>query len=262
MNEVLYEVRGHVAYITLNRPEAMNALNTPLRQRLLQAFLDFRESAEAWVAIVTGAGERAFCAGADLKEMSQRNRALHEGGHDSFWDPEVASLNRGLQVGKPVIAAINGYCLAGGLELALACDIRVAGAGSQFALTEVMRGIIPGGGGTQRLPRLIPMGIALEMLYTGDRIDATEAQRIGLVNRVVPPAEVIPAAEQLVERICRNAPLSVRAIKEAAYRGAETSLEDGLRIEALLARIIRTTTDSVEGPTAFAEKRSAVWLGR
>jgi len=146
--------------------------------------------------------------------------------------------------------------------LALACDIRIAVEGATFALTEVMRGILPGGGGTQRLPRLVPFGVALEMMFTGDRISAAEAHRIGLVNHVVAPADLMPAAERLAERICQNAPLSVRAIKESIHRGRDVGLEEGLRIESLFARIIRTTSDSVEGPTAFAEKRPAAWQGR
>jgi enoyl-CoA hydratase/carnithine racemase len=140
--------------------------------------------------------------------------------------------------------------------------MRIASQSATFALTEVMRGILPGGGGTQRLPRLVPFGIALEMLFTGDRIDAREAHRIGLVNRVVPAEQLMPEAERLAERILQNAPLSVRAIKESAYRGFELPLDEGLRVEAFLSRIIRTTSDSVEGPTAFAEKRSAVWKAR
>ncbi|MHB8577853.1 MAG: enoyl-CoA hydratase-related protein [Dehalococcoidia bacterium] len=262
MDEVLYEQRGHISYITLNRPEAMNALSTAVRQGLHDGFSRFQETDDAWVAIVTGAGDRAFCAGADLKEMSQRNKALHGGGRDGFWDPETPSLSRGLKVWKPIIAAINGYCLAGGLELALSCDMRIAAEHATFALTEVMRGIIPGGGGTQRLPRLIPFGVALEMMFTGDRIDAARAMQVGLVNQVVPAAELMSAAERLANRILQNAPLSLRAIKESAYRGMDESLEDGLRLEGMLSRIIRTTSDSVEGPTAFAEKRPAAWKGR
>lgn len=261
-DEVLYQERDRIAYITLNRPEAMNALNTPLRRLLLESLSRFRDSADAWVAIISGAGDRAFSAGADLKEMSRRNKDLHAGGGDSFWEAETPSLNRGLKIWKPIIAAVNGYCLAGGLELALACDIRIASEGASFALTEVMRGILPGGGGTQRLPRLIPFGVALEMLFTGDRIDAREAHRLGLVNHVVPAEQLLAEAERIARRILENAPLSVRAIKEAACRGSEVPLEEGLRIEAFLSRIIRTTEDSVEGPTAFAEKRPAQWQGR
>jgi E-phenylitaconyl-CoA hydratase len=249
--------------MTLNRPEALNALNGPLRQQLHDALRDFERDDESWVAIITGAGNRAFSAGADLKEMSRRKQAeLGTGYQDPFWGPQAPSLNRGMRIWKPVIAAINGYCLAGGLELALACDIRVAAEHAEFALKEVQRGIIPGGGGTQRLPRAIPLNIALEMMFTGDHISAREAHRLGLVNHVVPADQVMAKAEEIALRICDNAPLSVRAIKEAAYRGLDSSLEEGLRIEALLAKAIGYTDDSREGPRAFAEKRPAQFRGR
>jgi len=260
MSAVLYDKRGRIAYVTINRPEAMNAINDEVRRGLAEAFDDFRRDPETWVAIVTGAGERAFSAGADLKEMSQRFQSA--GGGEDFWAPSPLALVRGMEVWKPIIAAVNGYCLAGGLELALACDIRIAAEHATFALTEVGRGIIPGGGGTQRLPRTVPLGIALEMLFTGDRIDAREAWRIGLVNRVVPAPELMPTVETLARRICQNAPLSVRAVKELAYRGRNLPLEEGLREELMIARIIRTTEDSREGPLAFAEKREPEWKGR
>jgi E-phenylitaconyl-CoA hydratase len=261
--DVLYERRRHLAIIMLNRPEALNALNAPVRRGLFDAFTSFRDDADAWVAIVTGAGDRAFSAGADLKEMSAGRQAELSGEFsDPFWEAERPALNRGLPIWKPIIAAINGYCLAGGLELALACDIRIAVPEARFGLTEVLRGIIPGGGGTQRLPRIVPFGIALQLMFTGEHIDAAEAHRIGLVNRVVPAADLMAEAEALAERICANAPLSTRAIKEAAYRGINATLEDGLRIESFLSRIIRTTDDSREGPRAFAEKRPAAFKGR
>jgi len=263
MHEVLYEKRDHLAYITLNRPEALNALNTPLRQQLLDALRDFEGDDDLWVAIITGAGERAFSAGADLKEMSQRKQAeLADQYRDPFWGVQTPSLNRGIRIWKPVIAAINGFCLAGGLELALACDIRVAADHAEFALKEVQRGIIPGGGGTQRLPRAIPLNIALELMLTGDHMSAADAYRLGLINHVVPAAQLMTKAEEVAQRICTNAPLSVRAIKEAAYRGLDTTLDEGLRIEALLAKAIGYTDDSREGPRAFAEKRPAVFKGR
>jgi E-phenylitaconyl-CoA hydratase len=237
----------------------MNALNGAVRRGLADAFTRFRDDSELWVAIVTGAGERAFSAGADLVEMSQRRQGEF---HDAFWDPVQPTPTRGLDTGKPVIAAINGYCLAGGLELALACDIRIAADHAQFGLTEVTRGIIPGSGGTQRLPRLIGLGPALELLYTGERVSAQEAFRIGLVNRVVPAADLISEARRLADRINQNAPLAVRAVREAALRGIEVPLDQGLRIEAFLSRIIRDTEDSREGPRAFAEKRPARFQGR
>lgn len=263
MPEILYEKRDRLAYITLNRPEAMNSLNASLRAQMLAAFQDFAADDGAWVAIVSGAGGRAFSAGADLKEMSARRQA--EGSDDRvdpFWGPEAVSLNRDFTTWKPVIAAIHGFCLAGGLELALACDIRVASENAQFALTEVQRGIIPGGGGTQRLPRAIPFAIALEMMLTGEYMPAAKALQFGLVNHVVPAGEVMAKAEAVARAICANAPLSVRAIKEAAYRGQDATLAEGLRTEVFLSQAIRQTTDSKEGPKAFAEKRPAVFRGR
>jgi E-phenylitaconyl-CoA hydratase len=263
MSEVLYEKRDRIALITLNRPEAMNALNNAVRRQLHDALRDFESDDALWVAIITGAGSRAFSAGADLKEMSRRKQAELESDYrDPFWGPQGVSLNRGMRIWKPIIAAINGYCLAGGLELALACDIRVAAEHAEFALKEVQRGIIPGGGGTQRLPRAIPLNIALELMFTGDHMSAQDAYRLGLVNHVVPADQVLAKAEEIAGRICANAPLSVRAIKEAAYRGLDSTLEEGLRTEALLAKAIGYTDDSREGPRAFAEKRPPVWKGR
>jgi E-phenylitaconyl-CoA hydratase len=259
MAEVLFERDGHVATITLNRPEAMNALNAAVRRGLAEAWKTVREDADIWVVIITGAGERAFSAGADLVEMSQRRQS---GGADPFWDAATPSLNRGLDVAKPIIAAINGYCLGGGLEIALACDLRIAAEHAQFGLTEVTRGIIPGGGGTQRLPRAIPVGAALEMLFTGERMPAQEAFRLGLINRVVPAAELMTEARALADRINKNAPLAVRAVKEAALRGLQVPLEQGLRIESFLSRVVHDTEDSREGPRAFAEKRPAQFQGR
>jgi E-phenylitaconyl-CoA hydratase len=264
MAEVLYEKRGRIAYVTLNRPEALNALNGPLRRLLNESLNDCARDDDLWVAIITGAGERAFSAGADLKEMSRRKEAEASGERvaDDFWGTPAPSLNRGLQIWKPIIAAINGYCLAGGLELALSCDIRVAAEHARFGLTEALRGIIPGGGGTQRLSRAVPLNIALEMMFTGEHITAQEAWRIGLVNHVVPADQVMPKAEEIAQRICAAAPLSVRAIKEAAYRGLDTTLEQGLRIESFESRVIAATEDSREGPKAFAEKRPAQFRGR
>ncbi len=260
MPAVLYETRGRIAYITLNRPEAMNALNGEVRQGLNEAWRNFREDPAVWTAIITGAGDRAFSAGADLKEMSRGREAEATGERQAT--PIVASSGAEPAIWKPIIAAINGYCLAGGLELALRCDIRIAAEHARFGLTEVARGIIPGGGGTQRLPRAIPVALAMEMIFTAKHITAEEAQRIGLVNRVVPADQVMAAAEEVANQINANAPLSVRATKEAILRGLDTTLEEGLRLEGMFSRLIRYTEDSREGPKAFAEKRPARFQGR
>jgi enoyl-CoA hydratase/carnithine racemase len=260
MPAVLYETRNRVAYITLNRPEAMNALNTEVRQGISDSLRRFREDAEVWVAIITGAGDRAFCAGADLKEMS--NTLSSEAASGSFNVPIPAGPGGDVQTWKPIIAAINGYCLAGGLELALRCDLRVAAEHARFGLTEVSRGIIPGGGGTQRLPRAVPTALAMELIFTAKHITAEEAYRIGLINRVVPADQLMAAAEELADQINANAPLAVRASKEAIVRGLEMSLDDGLRLEGLLSRAVRLSEDAREGPRAFAEKRQANFQGR
>jgi enoyl-CoA hydratase/carnithine racemase len=261
MPAVLYEKRDHIAYVTLNRPEALNALNTEVRRGLSEAFQNVREDDDVWVAIVTGAGGRAFSAGADLKEMSAgRESEAREGRTGAPVSGGVGGEI--VPTWKPVIAAIRGYCLAGGLELALRCDLRVASVDARFGLTEVARGIIPGGGGTQRLPRAIPLAIAMEMIFTARHITAEEAYRIGLVNRVVPAEEVMAAAEELARQVMANAPLAVRAAKESVLRGLDASLEEGLRIENMFSRLIRTTEDSREGPRAFAEKRPARFQAR
>lgn len=258
MPAVVFEQSDHTATITINRPEAMNALNREVREGLAESLIRFRDDPELWVVILTGAGERAFSAGADLVEMSRRSRDEF---HASFWAQGIPSLTHDLKIWKPVIAAVNGYCLAGGLELALACDIRLAAEHAQFGLAEVTRGIIPGGGGTQRLPRLMPLGPALELLFTGERISAQDAWRLGLVNRVVPAAQLMGEARRLAARINANAPLAVRAVKESALRGLDAPLDQGLRVESFFSRVIRDTEDSREGPLAFAEKRQARFQG-
>jgi len=259
---VIYELDEHVATITLNRPEAHNAFSRDLLRELRDVFARFRTEDDAWVGIVTGAGGRAFSAGADLKEMSAR-RARPEtetdrprpSGVSRFLARDPEDLFAGGNMWKPLIAAIDGYCLAGGLELALSCDIRVASHASVFSLTEVTRGIIPGGGGTQRLPRTIPLAAAMEILLTGRHVSATEALAWGLINRVVQSDKVLPAALDIARTIAANAPLAVRATKEAALRGLDVPFEEGMRIEAFLSQIIARTDDAREGPTAFAQKR-------
>ncbi|MGD0764905.1 MAG: enoyl-CoA hydratase-related protein [Dehalococcoidia bacterium] len=259
MPVVLYEKRGQTVIITLNRPDAMNAINDDVRREFKTAMLRFRDDDAARTAIVTGAGDKAFSAGADLKEMSARHAA---GAAAMDWNLTPAVLMRQMELWKPVIGAINGFCLAGGLEIALACDIRIGSENSSFALTEVTRGIIPGNGGTQLLSRVVPLGMALQMMFTGERISAEEACRIGLVNRVVPQAELMAAAEQLAERINESAPVSVRLVKELALKGLDLPLMDGLRLESMFYDFVHGTEDAKEGPLAFAEKRKAEYKGR
>jgi E-phenylitaconyl-CoA hydratase len=258
---VLYELDEHVATITLNRPEAMNALSRDLLVELRDAFERLRRDEDARVAVITGAGGRAFSAGADLKELARREPRPE----DAPRPPSALSrllgrsagyLFGGTELWKPVVAAIDGYCLAGGLELALACDIRIASKSSRFGLTEVTRGIMAAGGGTQRLPRAVPLGVAMEILLTGRHLMADEAERWGLVNRVVEPGEVMPAALEVART------LAVRATKESVLRGLNLPLEDGLRLESWISQAIVRTEDAREGPRAFAERRRPKWSGR
>ncbi|MBU0514273.1 MAG: enoyl-CoA hydratase/isomerase family protein [Proteobacteria bacterium] len=261
---IRYEKKERIVLITIDRPQAMNALDGEAWARLNQAWIDFRDDPEVWVAVITGAGDKAFCAGADLKRLAEYYRSMTplQRRMKSETEPGLGGITRNLEIFKPIIAAINGYCLAGGLELALACDLRIASENASFGLTEVSRGIIPGAGGTQRLPRLIPLAKALEMILTAERIDALEAWRVGLVNRVVPAGELLPEAMTIAQKICRNAPLAVQAAKEAIYRGLEMPLAEGLRLEQFLAEPVRQSEDAREGPKAFAEKRSPRFKGK
>jgi E-phenylitaconyl-CoA hydratase len=256
---LLYEKEGKIATITLNRPDVLNAMNPDLAGKLLQAWNHFSKDPDLVVLIVTGAGDRAFCVGADIKDRDQTGRDPHV---SDFWGPGLTTPMRGMECYKPVIAAINGYCLGGGLELALVCDIRLASETARFGQPEIKRGIFPGMGATQRLPRLMPYNLAAEILITGEHIDACEAYRIGLVNRVVPVDELMPSARALAEKISENAPLALRAVKEALLRSYELPLEQGLRVEGLLRRIIGETEDAKEGMRAFVEKRKPVFKRR
>jgi enoyl-CoA hydratase/carnithine racemase len=253
---VLYEKEDKIVTITLNRPEAFNAFDPETATAFSEALIKFRDDHDAWVAIITGAGSRAFCAGADLKKLIP---VLVDG---SF--PMPPWITRGLEIWKPFIAAINGMALGGGLEVALACDLRIAAENATFGTPEVRWGLIPGWGGTQRVSRFLPRAKAAEILLVGDPIDANEAYRIGLVNKVVPLSELMPTAKQLASRICQNGPLGVRAAKEAMIRGSGMSLEDGLRLEELLFGGILATEDVKEGLAAFAAKpkRKPEYKGR
>ena len=259
---LLIEKSDRIAKVTLNRPQVLNALTNAHWDQLGEAWRALDEDPDVWVIIVTGAGEKAFCTGHDLKSVSEEGSGGWSGAAFSVdTKPRLPGICE-LEIGTPAIAAINGYCVAGGLEIALACDIRVAAEHAQFGLQEVRWGIIAGGGGVDRLPRVMPMGIALEMLLTGDRIDAQEAYRVGLVNRVVPLQDLMPTAEALARRICENGPLAVRAIKEQVHRGYNLNLSHALRFEGALSGLLEATEDAIEGPRAFAEKRKPQFKGR
>ncbi len=262
---IRYEQKDRIVTITIDRPEARNAIDPETHQALIEAWIRFRDDADAWVAILTGAGERAFSAGADLKKMIPQTVGAHglaadrPRGHNDYG---LGGITRGLEIWKPLVAAVNGHALAGGLELVLACDLRVAAEHATFGLTEVRWAIMPGAGGTQRLPRAVPLAKAMELILLAEPIPAAEAHRIGLVNAVVPPAELMPTARRWAETLCERGPLAVRAAKEAVIRGLSLPLADGLRFEAFLSGTLRGTEDAVEGPKAFAEKRKPVFKAR
>ncbi len=251
--KVILEKKGPVAYVTINRPERLNACDFETYALLTEIWSEFRDDRQLRVAIFTGAGERAFCAGSDIKSNYVERRGL-EGARTPY---QVM-----LELTKPIIAAINGHANGGGLEQALACDIRVAAEHAQFGLGEVRLGWLPGGGGTQRLPRLIPLGRALEMLYTGKRIDAQEALRIGLADYVVPMPQLISRCEEIASEICKSAPLAVEGIKAVALRGLDLPLAEGLKLEQNRYQSLTKTEDATEGARAFAEKRAPNWKGR
>ena len=255
---IRYELADGVATITLNRPNVHNAMNDTMRAELTACFTELAQSTDARAIVVTGAGERAFSAGADIREFVAPQVPVKYRDARRRVDFRAA-MDR---CGQPIIAAINGFALGGGLELALACDIRTAGEDSQLGLTEVNLAIIPGGGGTQRLPRLVGRGKALEMILTGARVDAREALRIGLVERVVPTAEVHTSARALAKMLAERAPVAMRYAKEAVVKGLGMSLEDGLRLENDLATLLRTTEDRIEGAKAFLEKRKPRFTGQ
>ena len=258
---ILYEKDGRIALITINRPERRNAIDARTSFELKKAFTDFNDDDDLWVAILTGAGDKAFSAGNDLVAMSELMAGKLK------LDPEIArtpfgGITRGFECWKPIIAAINGYCLAGGLEIAVSCDIRVAAEHATFGVPEVTRAIIPGASGTQRLPRMLPKGIALELLITGGHFDAEWALRYGLVNHVVPADQVMPKAREIAEAICQNGPLAVRAVKESALRGLEMTMEEGLKQENQFSAKVMASEDAREGPLAFAQKRKPEYQGR
>ena len=252
MSKILYETKGSVAKITINRPEAMNAFDLETARVMAERLQEFDADAALRVAIITGAGDKAFCAGADLKKM---HGGSHEGGINELWDFERQNrLGQRLQTVKPVIAAVNGYCLAGGLELALGSDIRIASTNASFGSPEVRWSILHGFG-AMRLPQTVGMSVAMEMLLTGERIDARRAYEVGLVSRLVEPAALMRTAEEMAQKIASNGPLAIRVTKELAWRGLHEHPADMLRFYAAVTALMHETEDAKEGPRAFSEKR-------
>lgn len=255
---LLYEVREGIAYVTVNRPQKLNALNTKAIQELSECFERIDRAGEASAVILTGAGEKAFVAGADINELAAltpteaRKRALQG----------QALMDRIEHLGKPVVAAVNGFALGGGCELAMACTLRIASSNARFGLPEVKLGIIPGYAGTQRLPRLVGKGYALEIILSGEPVSAEEAWRIGLANQVVTHPELIPAAEKTVRKILTNGPVAIRYALEAVHRGREMTEKEGEQLEASLFGLCCATADMKEGTRAFLEKRPAQFAGK
>jgi enoyl-CoA hydratase/carnithine racemase len=255
--ELEYTKEGKIAIFTLNRPEALNALSPTLLSELHDGLEDFKKDPELWVGVITGTGEKAFCAGADIKK----------------WLPFVKECKtkpwlfpstplRGMELWKPLIAAINGVAIGGGLELALCCDLRIASEKARFSFPVARLGIFPRLGGTVRLPQIIPWAKAAEMMFFGKSIDAQEAYRIGLLNRVVAPDQVMTVAKEWAEDLCKVAPLSIRAIKEAMIRSRGLSVEEALWIENSLGLPLYETEDCEEGQAAFREKRAPIFKGK
>jgi enoyl-CoA hydratase len=255
---LLYELADGIATVTLDRPEVHNAMNEAMRRDLWACFEGLITDDAVRVVVVTGAGGKAFSAGADIREFTAPQVPTVFREHRRR--VEFRSLME--RCPQPIIAAIGGHCFGGGLELALACDIRIASADSRLGLTEVDLAIIPGGGGTQRLPRLVGRGKALELILSAARIDAAEALRIGLVERVVPAGESLKAAQQFAAVLAAKAPVALRYAKEAIVKGLALPLEDGIRLEGDLSVFLRTTDDRLEGAKAFLEKRTPRWQGR
>src|SRR5437667_5854804 len=247
---VQYKKKGSIAYVTVNRPKVLNGLNPPTWTELKAAFEDAKADASVHGVILTGAGDKAFIAGADISELA--NVDAYEAEESSRFGQGVLDLIENL--GKPVVAAVNGFALGGGCETAMACTMRIAAEHAKFGQPEVKLGLLPGGGGTQRLPRLVGKGRALQLILTGDTISAQEAYRIGLVNEVVPAAELMTRSEAILKQIFSNAPLAVKFSLEAVNKGLETSQAEGLSLEASYFGICAATEDKNEGTAAFREE--------
>ena len=258
LENVLYEKRNGIGYVTVNRPKVLNALNTLTWADIRTVFEDARDDVTVHGVILTGAGNKAFIAGADISELSKATALDAE--RASRFGQEVLDLIENL--GKPVIAAINGFALGGGWETAMACTIRIAVDTAKFGQPELTLGLVPGGGGTQRLPRLVGKGRALQLILSAEMIGAQEAYRIGLVNEVVPAAELLTRAEAILRKIASNAPMAVKFALTAVNKGLETSQDEGLLLEASYFGLCAGTEDKQEGTSAFLEKRAPQFRGR
>ncbi len=268
---VIYEKKGPIAIVTINRPEARNSLDFETMGQLANAWLDFRDDPDLWVAILTGSGERDFCVGADLKKfipaVTEQIEELASGEKSLLGDeyppnaPLVAVLREG-DIWKPIIGAVNGICSSGGLEMLQGTDIRIAAEHAVFSIAEPKRGLFPGGGSTVRLPRQVPFVWAMEILLTCEFISAQKAYEIGLVNRVVPKEDLMPTAMKIAETICQNAPLAIQAVKRSVRKCANLTMDEALNLELEIAAEVFMTEDAREGPLAFTEKRKPVWKGR
>lgn len=255
MTVVEYETKDRVAYVTLNRPDKLNAVDVAMRDELWRVFHDFNDNADAWIMVLTGAG-RAFSVGHDLVSMAGRG--------DDLYSSEISTEDLYVyqsQIFKPIVAAINGYCLAQGGGIALASDIRIASEQAQFGWPQTKRGI-GSVSGPCMLAQRIPLNLAFEALFTGEMIDAQRAYEIGLVNRVVPHDQLTSAVDELVQKLLQNAPLAMRTIKEVAVRGLSMRLEDRVRLAGIVNRRLQRTEDAQEGLKAFEEKRTPVFTGR
>ena len=255
-----FSVAERIATVVINRPEAMNSIDPETRGQMYQAWARIRDDKEIHVAVITGAGDKAFCTGADLKKTNPPRESFAE---MMLMENDPGNITHTFGgTDKPIIAAVNGYAMGGGMELALACDICIASENASFALSEVRIGSIPASGSVQRLPRSIGRSDAMLMLLTGDRVDAKEALRTGLVSKVVPPAQLMPAAYEIAKKIAANAPLAVRAVKRLVKRGMDMPLAHGAEMERMVFGLLYQSEDRIEGRKAFAEKRKPNYKGR
>ena len=267
MPDLIYEKRDGVAYLTFNRPESRNAISPQMMVQLGEAWRDYRDDDDLRVAILTGAGDTAFCVGGDLARLMPLFTGARQ--PEDEWDERLlqnpqltqTALLRPFELYKPIIAAVNGYALAGGCEILQATDLRIAARNASFGLAEVKRGLVPGGGSMVRLARQIPYCKAMEILLLGDRISAEEAYRIGLINEIVEPDELLPRAQEIARKLARNGPLALRKIKEAVWRTSGLPLEEAHAIENECSAVVMRSKDAREGPRAFMERRDPVFTG-